>query len=110
MGRKLGTEINFSYDIEIISETWGACENCKSAKITGYELVKSTDPEKKGKKGGSSGGIQVYCKNFLENKIKIIKTSDKYIWMEIEKTLFNSLDSNLKICAIYKTSSIFIMQ
>ena len=73
-GCKLGTEINFSCDIEIISETWGACENCKSTKITGYELVKNTDPEKKGKKGRSSGGIQVYCKNFLENKIKTIKT------------------------------------
>ena len=56
-GCKLDTEINFSCDIEVISESWGACENCKNVKVEGYEHVTSINREKKGKRGRSSGGI-----------------------------------------------------
>ena len=100
-GCKLATEINFSCDIEIISETWSSCENCKTVNIAGYEFLKGADPEKKGKKGRSSGGIQVYCKAHFKDKLKVFKVADKYIWMEMDKSLFNNFNSNLKICAIY---------
>ena len=48
----------------------------------------------------------MYCKTFLKNDIKIIKTCDKYLWIEIEKSLFHNFDSNLKICAIYSQPSL----
>ena len=105
-GCKLDSEITFSCDIEIIAETWSACENCKAVKIPGYEFIDATNPEKKGKKGRSSGGIQVYCKTQFKKFIKVCKKADKYIWLEINKNLFYNLESNLKICAIYSQPSL----
>ena len=46
-GCKLTNEINFSCDIEIISETWTSCEKCLAdAKIPGYEPFTKIKPEK----------------------------------------------------------------
>ena len=41
-GCKLDSEITFSCDIEIITETWSACENCKAVRIPGYEFIDAT--------------------------------------------------------------------
>ena len=109
LGCKLDNEIELSCDIEILSETWSNCENCSKANIPGYVLVnKPIEPEKKGKKGRKSGGIKIYCKTFLKDKnlIKVFKSTDKYVWFNVDKSLFHEWNENLKVCAIYSQPSL----
>ena len=101
MGCKLGNEINLTCDIEILAETWTSCKDCSTTQVSGYKLVKLIEPEKKGKKGRSSGGIQIFCKSYLYGKLKVLKTSDKYVWFDIDKSLFDNVNYNIKVCAIY---------
>ena len=100
-GCKLESEINLNCDIEILSETWTSCKNCPNVKTPGYEIVDFINPEKIGKKGRSSGGLSILCKTIFKSKVKVIRSSDKYIWFEIDKSIFENLDHNVKICAIY---------
>ena len=74
--------------IEIHSETWSNCKNCKNIIIEDYELLKIIDPLKKGSnKGRKSGGMHIYCKSHIKPYLKIIKTSNSYRWLEIDKKL-----------------------
>ena len=100
-GCKLESEVDFSCDLEILSETWTPCKKCPTVKIAGYEFLKSVDPEKRGKRGRSSGGILIYYKTYLKDLVKVFKSTDKYIWFDIDKSLFHNLSHNIKICAIY---------
>ena len=100
-GCKLESEINLTCDIEILSETWSSCKDCPNIQPPGYVLVKSIDSEKKGKKGRSSGGILVFCKTYLHGKVKKVKCSDKYIWFDIDNSLFDNVSQNIRVCAIY---------
>ena len=88
LGCKLHGHINLINDIEILSETWSNCKNCKNITIEDYELLKIIDPLKKGSnKGRKSGGMHIYCKSHIKPYLKIIKTSNSYIWLEIDKKL-----------------------
>ena len=108
LGCKIDSQIEPNCDIEIFSEIWGNCDNCRKPNICGYELIKKVEPEKKGKKGKgrSSGGLLVYCKTFLKDYIKFLKKTDKYIWFELDKALLLDSEENLKICAIYSQPSL----
>ena len=66
-------------------------------------LLNSIEPQKAcgQKKGRKSGGILIYCKNYLNPFIKTFKSCPYYSWLEINKTLFNDDAENIKVCAIY---------
>ena len=51
LGCKLAHCIELLNDIEILSETWSECKECKLTSILNYELIKTIDPLKKRKKG-----------------------------------------------------------
>ena len=53
------------------------------------------------KKGRKSGGILIYCKNYLNPFIKILKSCPYYSWLEINKNTFNNHSEHIKVCAIY---------
>ena len=101
LGCKMESGLELKCDIEILAETWSACELCKARNVPEYHLLKKVDPEKKGKKGRSSGGLQIYCKKFLKKSIKILKSNDKYIWLELNKNLFENNAQSIKVCAVY---------
>ena len=90
----------FNSDIEILSETWGNCKHEKE--INDYSLIQ-VDPIKKKdiKKGRNSGGLLIYFKNHLLTHIKLLKKTENYIWLEINKTFLKSLNKNLHVCIAY---------
>ena len=94
-------EINcaLSNDIEILAETWG----CKcDLEFTCY-FLEQVDPQKHTgvKKGCESGGFIVLFKNHLGSNVKIIKKSNNFVWIEVNKKIIGSLEDNLLICGIY---------
>ena len=95
----------FIHDIEIISETWDSCKHNKE--IDGYKIVDVSESQKKKNitKGRSSGGIIIYCKNHLEKFIKQCGISPQYIWIEINKVIFHSIEESIKICIAYNPPS-----
>ena len=87
-------------DIEILSETWGKCTHYNE--IDNYDLIKiDTQKDPSIKKGRNSGGIIIYYKKYLSKQIKIIKKSINYIWIELDKSIFTKLNTNLRICIAY---------
>ncbi len=103
LGCKIGEHIDLMNDIEFLSETWNECDACKKSinNIEGYTLIKSIEPLKKGKKGRKSGGILVLCKSIFTPSIKLIKFTNNYAWLELNKNIFHDLTKNLLICGIY---------
>ena len=100
-GCKLQNCINLTCDIEIFAETWTSCEKCLTISTPGYHLLENIKPQKKGSKGRSSGGLLIYCKDSLEDSIKVLKSSEKYAWLELNENLFHDSAQNIKLCAIY---------
>jgi exonuclease III len=94
-------EKKFIHDIEILSETWDTCSHSKD--IDGYKTIKPVKPQKKSniKKGRASGGMIIYCKNHLHKYIKEVLRTPHYIWLEINKNIFHSLQETIKICIAY---------
>ena len=89
------------HDIEIITETWGFCTHSKD--IAGYKLVDEIKPQKKRKivKGRSSGGLLVYVKSYLYNFIKKVLFTPQYMWLEVDKSIFLSLNESIHLCIAY---------
>ena len=52
------------------------------------------------KQGRESGGILIWYKSELTNSVKLIKTGQFYIWLEIDKGL-TALEENILLCATY---------
>ena len=74
-------------DIEILSETWGACDH--SLDVEDYHSIKiDSNKNKQTKKGRSSGGMLIYFKHYLSNFLRVIKCSGNYVWIEIDKNFF----------------------
>ena len=72
LGCKLGNCLTLHNDVEILSETWSECENCKSISETeNHILLDSIAPIKAGKRGRKSGGIKIYVKKHLESYLKV---------------------------------------
>ena len=91
----------FIHDIEVISEVWGSCDHSKD--VPGYKKIDEIDSNKKKgiKKGRSSGGIVIYCKNHLYKYMKTLETKPQYIWLEVDKNIFHSLNEPIHICIAY---------
>ena len=82
----MGTHhINLINDIEILSEKWSNCKMCKNITTDNYELLKIAGPLKNGSvKGRKSGGTHIYCNSHVKPYLKVIKTSNSYLWVEID--------------------------
>ena len=52
------------------------------------------------KSGRSSGGITVIYRNFLKNKIEIVKSSLNFVWCKISKTVLGR-QKDLFMCGLY---------
>ncbi len=86
-------------DINIFTETW----SCTHDKDIPNFLRLEVPPNKidRMKTGRSSGGTLIYYKQYLQNQIKVIKAHKNYLWLEIDKNVFNNCKNNLRICAVY---------
>ena len=80
---------NLKDDIEIWSETW-ACKCEISAE--GYEVLAKVEPHKKlgVKKGRKSGGIIILVKKYLFKQMKVLKKSDHFIWLELDRRVIKN--------------------
>ena len=89
---------NLSSDIEIFTEVWG----CKCELYFENYTLSQVAPQKHlgVKKGRKSGGFLILIKKDLE-KVKILKKSDNFIWMEVEKNTINNSQNNFLIVASY---------
>ena len=90
----------FIHDIEVLTETWGTCDHDKN--FPGYKLIE-IKPHKRTnvKKGRLSGGIVVYYREHLHKYIKECQSSNHYIWLEIDKSLFFTLEQSIKLIIAY---------
>ena len=49
----------------------------------------------------TNGGMIIYYKNHLEKFIKTFKKTPNYVWIDLKKELFHSLNKDLELCVIY---------
>ena len=54
-----------------------------------------------GRRGRKSGGIRILCKSFFEKHLEIIKITEKYAWLKIDKNIFYGMSDDVMLCAIY---------
>ena len=102
LGCKIHEYIALNNDIEILAETWSECETCRKTLSVGeYKIITNIEPVKKGVRGRKSGGIRILCKSYFEKHLKVIKTTEKYAWLEIDKNIFHGMSDNVMLCAIY---------
>ena len=102
LGCKIHDYITFINDIEILAETWSECETCRNTLSVGdYKIISNIDPVKKGARGRKSGGIRIFCKSYFEKHIEVVKTTEKYAWLKINKDIFYNMSDSVMLCAIY---------
>ena len=90
---------DLSDDIEILVETWGC--KCK-LEFEDYFLEYVSPQKHMGvKKGRNSGGFIVLFKNYLAKNVKIIKKSNNFVWIEVDKKFFHNLEKNPVIVGTY---------
>ena len=90
---------NLSSDIEIIAEVWGC--NCE-LHFEDYTPFHVPPQKHLGvKKGRKSGGFFILIKNNLEKKVKVLKKSNNFVWIEVEKSTINNFQKNFLIVASY---------
>ena len=88
------------HDIEVLSEAWGVCDHSRD--MPGYQLIPIDSTKKNNvKKGRSSGGILIYCKNYIFKHITKCDKTPQYIWLEIDKNIFHALEEPIKVCIAY---------
>ena len=104
MHNSSGCKINeikekLSDDIEILAETWGCDCNVSFENYTPHFV----SPQKHlgVKKGRKSGGFMVLIKNYLSKDIKIHKTSNNFVWIEVNKKFMKNLQNNFFIVGTY---------
>ena len=86
-------------DITFFSETW-SCDHDKD--ISGYSHIFNDGYKLPNcNKGRSSGGLILYFKKHLHEKINVLKSTPYVIWLEVDKSLFPHINENVFICATY---------
>lgn len=90
------------YDLILLSETWISNKHLVNLDIDGYESFHLFGHKSiKTKKGRQSGGISVYFRKELKNKISIAEKNDfGIIWLKIDHDLF-LFDEDIYICHTY---------
>ena len=87
-------------DIVILPETWCRGDGPTGCPLNYRELVVPSTKLPGVKQGRESGGILIWYKSKLTNSVKLIKTGQFYIWLEIDKGLTASAE-NILLCATY---------
>ena len=87
----------YEHDISLLNETWkGDDSKVNLPGLWDFSLVR---PKHK-KKGRYSGGITVFCKQGIRSGIKVINSSEGFIWLKLDPEAFQ-LNNPLFICAAY---------
>lgn len=87
------------YDILLLTETWNA--RTTNININGYKSFVCPRPRTNTRAKRASGGVIVYYKQWLENKLELVKTDYRgIIWFKLKKDLTN-YDSDLYFCTCY---------
>ena len=91
-----------NFDILLFNETWLTKNDFLSLDIQGYCCEHIFGNKSAGvKKGRYSGGLSIYYKNCLKDKIKVVeKNQAGIIWLRILKDTF-SFNQDVYICATY---------
>ena len=85
-----------NHDLTILTETWSNF----TPEINGYNQFSINSRKHTKKSGRSSGGITIIYRNFLKNKIEIVKSSSNCVWCKISKTILER-QKDLFICSLY---------
>ena len=89
------------YDISILSETWGCSHDTY---INGFDSF-SIKPSKHKhlKSGRASGGLTLYYKHYLSDRIKLKEKSKHHVWIKIKSSVQDIFDKtkDLYLCALY---------
>ena len=95
-------EIVQSHDIIILTETWISKNSNINLDIKGYCCDHLFgNKSKHTKKGRFSGGISIYFRQTLKDKIQVIeKNQSGILWFKICNSMFN-FESDLYICSVY---------
>ena len=104
--RKL-TDTNFldyvnDYQILLLTETWIGRNNVMNLEINGYSSEHVFGNKSPGcVKGRYSGGISLYVKDYLKDRVKVIdKNSAGLLWLKIDSDLFD-FKEDVFICSTY---------
>jgi exonuclease III len=85
------------HDICVFSETWKKDES--KIELPGWWDFSLVRPKYK-KSGRYSGGITIFCRNQLRHGIKIVQSSEGFVWFKLDASLFN-LINDIYVCAVY---------
>ena len=86
-------------DIEILAETWG----CACELIFENYTVQHVAPQKHSgvKKGRKSGGFIILVKKHISKDVKILKKSNNFVWLEVNKKYIENLQNNFLVVDTY---------
>lgn len=95
-------EILNDFDIIFFNETWISKNNTLELDILGYKCVHVYGNKAHGvKKGRYSGGVAVYFRDSLTEKLNVVETNDLgLIWIKLHRELF-CFDEHVYICNAY---------
>ena len=84
---------------EILAETWG----CKCDISFDNYIPHYVSPQKHlgVRKGRSSVGFTILIKPYLAKSVNILKMSNNFVWMEIDKKVVNNIQENLIVVGTY---------
>lgn len=90
----------------ILSETWLSKTTSYNLDINGFDSFHLFgNRSRNARKGRYSGGISIYYKYELKNKISLIETNQiGIVWIKLCKSLF-SFNEDVYICSVYKVPS-----
>lgn len=75
------------YDILFLTETWTSNRDCID--VNGFDYISCNRPRGNKKAKRDSGGIIVYYKNCLHDKIEVLKKNQNGIlWLKLKKDFF----------------------
>ena len=88
------------YDITI-SETWGYSHDTHINVFDSFSI--KPNKNKHLKSGRASGGLTLYYKHYLSDRIKLIEKSKHYVWIKIKSSVQDIFDKtkDLYLCALY---------
>ena len=88
----------------LLSETWLSSKTSLNLDINGYfskHIFGNKAPGTGTVKGRYSGGISLYAKNYLKNKIKIVEQNQNgVLWIKLSSALF-TFKEDVFICSVY---------
>ena len=87
----------YNHDICLLCETWRKDDS--KLNLPGWWDFSLVRPKNK-KAGRHSGGISILCKEELRMGLKVLESSEGFVWVKLDAKFFN-LMNNLFLCAAY---------